>query len=137
MLVCSSTSTSLDCFCSSITPENNTTRDHHNREARVLRRCSFCSTVSRNHICEIPSYTCSSPSSYPVHAAKRDPIRILAVFSPFLSLSWCIYSHLTIAEICFLFSFLKRLTSLATQSLLSAFIDACCFICQRMNWLSE
>ena len=83
-LMCLPTSISLACYYSSTTQENNTTRDHHNREARVFRRQPSCSAISRNHMHVRSSRlrVCPSSSPCPARSVKRDPRPIFAILYP-------------------------------------------------------
>ena len=84
ILMCLSTSMSLACYLSSTTQGNNTTHDHHNREARVFRRQPSCSAISRihTHVCSPRLRMCPSSSPCPARAVKRDPRSIFAPPSP-------------------------------------------------------
>ena len=106
--------------------KNNTTRDHHNREARVFRRQPFCSTVSRIHrrMHSPRLRMCPTSSPCPARVVKRDLRSISVPLYPcflFFIFSLSICNHLAATEICFLFSSrVSRLSTLVTLSLLSA-----------------
>ena len=119
-------------FCTSTTRENNTIRGHRRRDAGAsfdsnpVRQSPACSSA-------VPDCTCALLlpfASLALLSAHRDPYPHLPL-SPSLSFSSCLFSSLAAVSLllgsisCFISARVLHLSTLATLSLLSAFIGLC------------